>query len=477
MIRGGAALLAAPLLLWPGPLARAEEPDSAPERERPVAGGTLAWISTGELDLIGDMRAELPHPVGRGRSFFFSLEARTSVEHASALDTFLVRDLDYALDLGLRSRRAGTGGRPLSLFVGQSGTEQADANGQPWVRYVGAGIESRGFRSLGRGLQWKVQAGPVLDKREVQADGIVRADVQLNPRARDSFLASHLGFDLEVSGLVDGGSFRADWRGGPNLQFGVAGGRRFSFFAHYLESDNPLGIGSSGVLLGIDYSEGDDGRPVTISPPDIDGIVGAGGGDGRVAGRFKLRFLSPLFARDARGVVVVDAHLLTAEDTGELFYVYYLGIEREIGRRLAGAYLYHRSNHALAEPNDTITSINVLELGLETDAWDRPGRRRPSSSWGLLDYRARPGLLVNSTFGERRRWHFRGGLRWTLPGAVLHGLPFLLIEVEEGDVGRRLYAAGLAPWPRVEFRLQYMNDEQYLGIDRTAVLLTSLVGF
>jgi hypothetical protein len=49
--------------------------------------------------------------------------------------------------------------------------------------------------------------------------------------------------------------------------------------------------------------------------------------------------------------------------------------------------------------------------------------------------------------------------------------PFLLLIVEEGDVGRRSYAAGLLSARGLGLRLEYRDDEQYFGRDRTALLL------
>jgi len=63
---------------------------------------------------------------------------------------------------------------------------------------------------------------------------------------------------------------------------------------------------------------------------------------------------------------------MTAEDTNDLFYRYFLGAETSWKEYAVGGYFYHRSNHTISAPNDEVTSINVLEAGIETSRWNRP---------------------------------------------------------------------------------------------------------
>jgi hypothetical protein len=261
---------------------------------------------------------------------------------------------------------------------------------------------------------------------------------------------------------------------GPALVLPVAGARRAKLFLHYLEGENPLGLGHSGLLAGVEYSgRGGTGLP----PPEIDGSLAAGGGEGRLAGLLDLRFLTPRFSGTYRGAFAMHANVLTAEETGELYYIFHVGVERSLGRRVVGAYVYHRSNHQLAEPNDRVTSVNVAEFAIETDQWHRVGRRPLTSVWGRLDGRAAPGILLTSSFGEDRRWHFRGGARWSLPLAPRSIAPFLFAAIEAGDVERQVLAVGLSPAANLDLQLEYRNDQQYFAADRTALLFLVRYGF
>ena len=133
------------------------------------------------------------------------------------------------------------------------------------------------------------------------------------------------------------------------------------------------------------------------------GRLALGAGESRIAGQFKLRVLSPAFAGDWRAIAVVDGNILTASDTGDLYYFWYVGLERGRLGLIYGGWFYHRSNHQLAEPGDRVTSINVLEAGVETDDWKtgswacrwrtrrpRLGRAIPIRSWELARSGSRP---------------------------------------------------------------------------------------
>ena len=152
-------------------------------------------------------------------------------------------------------------------------------------------------------------------------------------------------------------------------------GRRVSFFVRYAQSRNPLKLDIDLWMVGLSYEEGAGAGPSGLEPPEIDGSLLAGGGEGRLGTRLALRLLSPDFGNRTRVVFMVDANLLTAEDTGELYYRYELGVQQLWRRYLRGVYFHHRSNHRLAEPGDMITAINVVEFGIESEAWTRPGRR------------------------------------------------------------------------------------------------------
>jgi len=436
---------------------------------------------------VGDVWADLPLVSGPRDALFLAVDTRVTIEKTTSDFAFQLGHLEYELELGWRSRRGWTGRRPFYLYAAQRGQDGVDRAGKAWVRYLGAGLESRGFRRRiagpncplddcpwSRRLEWRVMGGPVVEEQEVSADGVLRGEARYwFTRAKKSFPA--VGFDLEVDGLLDGSRFNADVEGGPRISLPVAGGRSASFFLHYLHSRNPLGLEEDAFMLGFAYEEGlGDGLP---TPPEVDGKVGFGGGEGRLSGEFLLRVLSPTFAGRTRVTFLLDSNILTGDDTDELYYLYHLGVERPVaGRTVAGIYLHHRSNHQLATPGTRITSINVLEAGVETDDWYRVGRGERGGRRAIAGS-ARVGFLLESSFGEDTFWHARGGLRWTILPRRKGPSPFVLVELEAGDVGREKFAIGLALARQLDVQLEYRNDDQYFGRDRTAYLVSAYYGF
>jgi hypothetical protein len=171
-------------------------------------------------------------------------------------------------------------------------------------------------------------------------------------------------------------------------------------------------------------------------------------------------------------VLDVDANLLTGQDTDELYYLYHLGIEREGGRRLLGIYAYHRSNHQLGHPNDTITSYNVLEAGVESPGYARAVPRESATRLGILDFRARAGAVLQSTGSDSGGFNVRGGVRWSLPRISRRAVPFLRVEADEGHAGRWAAAAGIAFPSDTALTAEWRRDDQYFGRDKSALLAT-----
>jgi hypothetical protein len=460
------ALLVAPCL--------AEAPEEDP---RPVVGGGLGWVAADELNLVGDLWADLPYWSGERDQLFVAIDTRTNI--ASSEDfTFLVRDLDYAADLGWRSRRDWTGGRPLSVLVGQRGKERLDVDGRAWVRYAGIGLESSAFRGWLAGrdfaeaapVAWRFTLGGVIDELNVDADLLLRGDV--HARLTRVGRTGRFDLDLDVDSLIASGEFDGDVAAGPSLVYPVGERRRIAFYAHYQSSDNPLGLGVDTWILGFDYVGGSGPDGHRDGAPQIDGLLAIGGGEsGSNSGELRLRFLSPEFGAALRGIIEVDANALTTAASNELYYLYYGGIETNPFGAPFGIYFYHRSNHLRAQSNDEVTSINVLETGIETGGWHRTGIRR-TGRWTWIDLRFRIGYLVASDFGEDRRWHLRGGLRWRLPFATYLLAPYLLLEGETGDVDRQTFALGIAPANRLELQLEYRDDDQFFGPDKSLWLFT-----
>jgi hypothetical protein len=422
------------------------------------AEGALVWVFSDELDLVGDINVEIPFRVGDGSSLYFAVDTTTAIERTATDFTFIVRDVLYRADLGTRIG-------PWALFAGQRGRVLVDAPGHANIRYFGGGWETAGLRRpvIERTWDLGVDAGIVLDDQRIDADGFARGRFAW----RKPWRKFRLGFDLSVDGLLSSSDFDADVRGGPRIGFVLPGGRYADLFVHYLDGNNPLGLQLSGVLAGIDLLEApaEGMESLSGSSGDIDGTVALGGGDSRTFGRLRIRVVSPAFAGDWRGLIEVDGNVLRGDDNDELYYLYHAGLEKGWRNLWAGGYFYHRSNHLAATANDTITSINVLEGGLETG---RYGRLREQSG---LDWRLRAGYLLDSAFGEDERWHLRGGIRYLVRPGGGRWSPFLEAEGEAGDVERIIGRAGVLHRSGAGLHLEYLDEEQFFGADNTAWLL------
>jgi hypothetical protein len=473
------------VMLTPAPPAAAadDSPSGGDRPHGPTAGGRLIWDSSGELDLLGDLWADVPIALGRDDEIVLQAYTRTNILRPTTDLAFELQTLDYLAAAGYRTRRGPFRRMPGSLLIGQRGKAGVDRSGHAWVRFVGAAVESQGYRyytdsrvaagTPRRRVEWRGLVGPVVEQQRVSADLVLRGDarVAVGRRDRPGMLFE---IDLGVDGLADGSDLQADYYGGPAIVFPVQDGKRARFFLHYVESENPLGLGHAGVLLGFEYS----GKAGTgLFAPLIDGVLGGGGGEGRSSGELLLRFLSPRFGPGLWASFVIDLNVLTAEETRELYYLFHVGLERSCGNRVGGVWLYHRSNHELTVPNDTITSLNVLEAGVESRAWYHAGRRPLKHRWGRLDYRGAAGVLLTSSFGEEQRWHLRGGLRWSMPLAPEKLEPFILARLEAGDVERQVWALGISPAARLDLQLEYRKDPQLFGEDKKALLLLARYGF
>lgn len=423
---------------------------SAAAGEQVRAEGTLVWVFSDELDFIGDINVEVPFRIGKKSKLYFAMDTTTVIEKTTSDFTFIVRDVLYRADVGTRIG-------PWSLFAGQTGRILVDSPGHGYMRYLGGGWET-----AGQAWDLGFSAGLVLDDQRIDADGFARGKVAWRKPWRNF----RVGFDLSVDGLVSSSDFDADYRGGPRIGFVLPGGRSADLFVHYLDGNNPLGLQLSGVLAGIDLLEAPTGdlKPVAGNGGDIDGTIALGGGSDLAFGRMRMRVVSPSFAGDWRALIEVDGNVLRGDDNDELYYLYHVGVEKRRASLSAGAYYYHRSNHLAATANDTVTSINVLEAGLETG---RYGRFRENSG---LDWRVRAGYLVDSAFGEEERWHVRGGIRYLLHTGTRWS-PFLELEGEAGDVNRTVARAGVLHGSGPGFHLEYLDEDQFFGADKTAWLL------
>jgi hypothetical protein len=472
MIRGAAAALALFAALAPSPAAE-ERPDDV--AWRPGAGGEISWVFGGDVDLLGDLWVNLPFAVDDDKAVFFSLDTRTVISLADSGFKFLVHELDYDAQVGLRIGRVDRG--RILVLVGQQGQEWVDADRGAYVRYAGFGWENRAFGREDRihRWTWHVEGGPTLMNEGVESDLYLRGEVHYRryPRGFD------WGIDLTYDGLIVFSDFDhgAEIRVGPRFGFTLAGNRRADLFVHWLSGNHPLGVDLDAALVGLDLSQAFLGEPSAAEPPAVGGMVEAGGGDGRPAGRLMLRFLTPSFAKRWRGSLEFDANVLGGEDVDELYYFYHLGVERTVGAAgsLAGAYYRHRSSHTIGADNDSVPSFDSLEAGYESARWDRPPETEGAPGWGRLDWRLRAGYLLNADFGGSADWQAFAGARWVSPWPRRRFHPFVSGLVERGDAERDAFAAGVFHASGAGLKVEYRRDDAYLGEDETAWL--GLLGF
>lgn len=430
--------LAAALVLGGG--ARAEE--------APSATGGLAWVSSDEIDVVGSMHVRAPVSSSGPVALTVEAESFTAIERSISGLTFGVRDVGTTVEAALGPR-----GARWSALAGVRGRARVDEEGGIAIRYVGAAWGGRQGR-----LAYRLAAAAVAGRRGVGADALAKGELRFGVPRRSLVV----GFDLAADALVGPGG-GTDLVAGPRLDLPVAGDRAVSLYARYLRGRNPLGIGVDAVLVGFELVEASTPGP-RPSPPDLSGQIAAGAGaEGRRTGRLRLQATTPATRSGVRGVLDVDANAVTAEDTGELFYLYHLGVERSRGGSVTGLWYFHRSNHTVSAPNPIgVTSTDVLEAGMESEGWDGPPSAR-------LDWRARAGVFIDSSFGPRGRAHVRGGIRVAAGAAEDRLRPWAAVEAEAGEVARRIVSCGVAFRGGIDLRIEARREEAFFGADPTVV--------
>jgi hypothetical protein len=425
-----------------------------------TATGSLSWVTASGAEVLGELGTHLPFRVAERWRLFLDLDTQTVLQKSIGDFTFAVDRLTYVTNLGADRRL--DSGRRLFFFVGQRGVDLVDRDGSAFVRYVAGGTRSLADR--GEGLWWTVGLGAVVEERNVSADAWLRGALAIDFASWKGF-----GIDFEIDGLFDGSSFDADVRVGPHYLWRFDNRNQYSVYLHYLRSRNPLGVGVDSGLVGFSITQLPGGEGSRLKPPNVSGNVAVGTGGGRTAGRLALLFSSPQFGGGWISVDV-DANVLTGEDADNLFYFYHIGYERPVATFLVGAYFYHRSNHQL-DDNPTVTSINVIDVGMETAGWSKLAIETETGGWGRLDGMVRLGGFLTSSFGETRSWHALGAMRWVGPWRWGPFRPLIGIEIEDGDVGRQVYSIGVEGVLGLGLDVQYVQDDQWFGIDDTAVLL------
>jgi hypothetical protein len=439
------------------------------------ATGALAWFSSERYELIGSMSAEIPIVTPADWRVYFGAEALTAIENASGF-TFTVGQIDYAAALGARHRFDDSRGA-LDLFVAEQGRQSVDAVGTARVRTAGAAWESAAFRDGYPRDGWAGRASLAAVWEHAGVDAVATSTGTVRwmrrvGRAR----AIALGADLRWDALF-GTDHGADVLAGPRLDFDLGGDRRFGLYARWLSARNPLGLGTDGLLAGFDFSQGPAGA-ARERPPEISGLVAAGGGDaGRAMARLDLRVDSPPFLHGTYGEIEVDGNVLTAEDGNDLFYLYDVGVLHSVGAAWrAGVFFRHRSNHLLDQANATVTSINVVEAAIETIGWRRSTPGVELGRAGAVDLSLRAGWLVDSAFGEDAAWHARGGVRWSSPEWHATRL-YVSAAAERGDVDASAYAVGALLPREWDLRVEVGHDEQLYSADDRGVFAVATLRF
>lgn len=441
------------------------------EERGPFAEGSLAWTSSDDLDLVGAMAVEFPFATVGPWRIFGSARAVTAIEKATSNFTFLVDRVSYSAYAGARRplRRLGV----VELFAGEQGFDVVDAGGRGRVRVVGAAWESANFhRGFGPpGWSGRAALAAVVEDRGVSASatasGAVRFMGIISHSGRIGF-----GADASCDALI-GNDSGADVAIGPRVEFDLGQDRRFGLFLRWLDAGNPLGIGADGVMAGFDFAEGvhhEGARPV---PPEIAGLAAAGAGsDGRSLARLDFRVASPPFLSGTYAMIEVDGNVLTADDLNDLFYLYDVGVVHPVASFGAGVWFHHRSNHVINDVNPTVTSIDVLEAGVESSGWNRDEPGISIGRAGDIDVQLRAGWLIDSSFGKDSWWHARGGVRWASPSLGPTRIT-VSAALERGDVSGSRYAAGLLLPRGWNVEVEFRHDEQLFSAYQRARLLTA----
>ncbi|MEW5806352.1 MAG: hypothetical protein AB1756_03250 [Acidobacteriota bacterium] len=445
------------------------------------SGASFGYLFSDDINIVGSYYFDFPFIFRNEKSAFLNLLVNHSVSEDGL--SFMVKDIDYQITVGARDYL--TKKLIVSAFISQQGTEKIDYEGSPFIRFLGFSIESSNYRNFAseRGLAWRGELGGIFKTREVDGEITFKGDVRYNFLSMEKLV---YGADFRIDSLINDFNTSNDWLIGPRISLRGSSSNIPSIYIYYLNSNNPLGIGDDGFILGFDYRRKIADGNFKFDIPEIHGNISAGAGEGREEGRLGLKFQTPAFKKpfEFRLSFDIDTFLLTGKDTGELYYFLTGGLEREKIGLVHGIYFYHRSNHQLAEPNIDITYLNVLELGVASRGWDRENIH--DGFWmdigshekrTIFNFMARAGCIIDSAFGEKRRWNLRGGMRIDLPFPSSKFSPFLLAIWEGGDVSRREIGFGIRTPLDFDVLIEYKKDGQYFGEDNDAFLFVTSMAF
>lgn len=439
------------------------------------ATGSLAWIDSDRLDLIGGVKAELPLAQAGAWRVFASLSAVTAIEKATENFTFLVDQVSYDATLGARRplERRGV----LEVFAGEQGMNLVDAAGRARVRVLGVAWESVGYRRAYGPFGWsgRVSVSGVVEDHGIDAVATAAGEVRfLGPIASNRRVG--LGAVATVDALL-GDDDGVDYTFGPRVEFDLTGDRRIGVFVSWLHGGNPLGLSSDGVLAGFDFAQGLHPDGARVTPPEISGLAAAGAGSGgRGVARLNIHVATPPFLGGTVAEVEVDGNVLTASDLNDLFYIYDVGVAHPFAAWRAGGWFHHRSNHVLAGDNPTVTSVNVLEAGVESAGWNRAEPAQSLGRAGFLDAQLRAGWLIDSSFGEDSGWHARGGARWASP-PLGEAKIYVSVQLERGDVSASSYAAGVLLPRGWDVKIEFRHDGQLYSVKQRARLAVATLRY
>lgn len=450
--------------------------------DRLAAGISFGWLSSESLRYLARIHFDFPFFVAQQKGIYVrgSLSSSISRIESAKIFRFQVEDVDYLFEAGTRdylsSRVA------VAAFVGQQGSENLDRPGSAWVRYVGLGAQSATFPRPGGGsrLDWNLNIGGVFQRQGIGGDWVARGDVLWDAlRLRRSAVGADMSFDS----LIFSRAWHSDWWLGPRWSFDLANGIRASLFAHYLHSGNPLGVGASGVQIGLNYAEGAYSGPREGTFPDVRGVLAAGFGKHRSPGTFDLQADFPPFlikSRNALSFVDVDAETYVGSGPDNVLYKLTGGLEVELTPAIvAGGYLRHRSYHLLAQ-NGSSRDINLLQTGLRSRGWDfsdrAPGHllASPPARWpGAIAWSLGAAYVLSSSLVEEPRWIGDAGFRWDGPAARgCH--PYLLASTDAGEVSQARAAVGLILPTDMTLSAEYRRDTLLRGQKDQLVLVLSL---